>query len=96
MQVIYLESSLDDIEWMRFYYRNIFPSGKKEAIKHIKTAENLLVNHPDIGQAYENNKNIKELVVNKTPFTFIYRVKNENIEILRLWDQRGNRSHLKI
>jgi plasmid stabilization system protein ParE len=96
MQIIYLESSLDDIEWVRFYYRNIFPSGKKEVIRQIKTAEQLLSNYPDIGQSYDDNKNIKELVISRTPFTFIYRIKSEKIEILRLWDQRGNRNHLRF
>ena len=31
MHIVYLESSLDDIEWMRFYYSKIFPAGKKQA-----------------------------------------------------------------
>ncbi|WP_428354285.1 type II toxin-antitoxin system RelE/ParE family toxin [Methyloprofundus sp.] len=94
MYIVYLESSLNDLEWVRFYYKNIFPSGKKQATSHIKASEKLISEHPNIGEVYDSTKNIKELAINKTPFSFIYRVKKDRIEILRLWDQRGDRNNL--
>jgi len=96
MQIVYLESAVNDIKWMRLYYSKIFPSGKKQASVQIKTAEQIIINHPHIGQLFDNEKNIRELVINKTPFSVVYRINNDRVEILRLWDQRGNRSQLNL
>jgi len=96
MQIVYLESSLNDIEWMRFYYSNIFPAGKKQASTHVKRSEQIITNHPHIGQLFDAKKNVRELVIDKTPFSFLYRINEDRIEILRLWDQRGSRSKLTL
>ena len=94
MEIIYLESALDGIEWMKFYYSNIFAAGKKQARTHIKITEKLLIAHPQIGQVYDAANDIRELMISSTPFSFIYRINENRIEVLRLWDQRGNRSKI--
>ena len=94
MYIVYLESFINDIEWMKLYYNNIFPAGKKQASIHIKTTEQIIINHPHIGQVFDGKKNIRELVINKTPFSFLYRINEDRIEILRLWDQRRSRGEL--
>ena len=96
MYIVYLENSLDDIKWMKFYYSNIFPAGKKQASIHIKITEQIIINHPYIGKIIDNEKNVRELIINQTPFSFLYRINEDRIEILRLWDQRGTRSNLKL
>jgi len=81
---------------MKLYYSNFFPAGKKQASIHIKTTEQIIINHPHIGQVFDGNKNIIELVINKTPFSFLYRINEDRIEILRLWDQRRSRGELTV
>lgn len=96
MHIVYLESALDDIEWMRLYYSNIFPAGKKQASINIKTTAQIIINHPYIGKIFDDEKNVRELIINKTPFSFLYRINEDRIEILRIWDQRGSRSKLRL
>ena len=93
MKIIYLKSSIDDIEWMKFYYSNIFLAGKKEAIKHLKRAELMIINFPEIGRLYDEKLWVRELVISKTSFSFLYRINGDNIEILRLWDQRWSKKY---
>ncbi len=62
MKLVYLESSLSDIEWMRFYYTHIFPAGKISAKVHIKKIEQLMMDFPDIGTLFDNEKNVREMV----------------------------------
>ena len=42
MYIVYLESFINDIEWMKLYFNNIFPVGKNQASIHIKTTEQII------------------------------------------------------
>ena len=42
----------------------------------------------------EGMAGIREFPIPRTPFSFIYRVVDDRIEVLRVRDQRGDRSRL--
>ena len=89
MKIVYLPSTLEDLEWMRSYYTTIFPEGAIRAREHLKSAEMLLCNHPRVGHPTDV-AGVQEFSIQKTPFSIIYRVNDDCIEILRVWDNRGN------
>ncbi len=86
MDIIYLESARDDLVWFRHYYEAVFPEGSENAKRHFYAIEQALLAHPFIG--HKVRADVYELPVKKTPFTFVYRVKEHRIEVLRVWDDR--------
>ena len=94
MQIIYLDSSVEDLIWFRHYYKMIFPSGDENARRQVRSIEQLLLDNPDIGHP-THRRDIREFSIPKTPFSFIYRHKSEVIEIIRVWDERQDRKELK-
>ena len=55
----------------------------------------VLRGHPAVGRRVEGMPGIRELLIPRTPFSFIYRVVADRIEVLRVWDRRGDRSRLR-
>jgi plasmid stabilization system protein ParE len=88
MQLIFLPSTEPDFRWIQHYYASIFPQGKQTAQQHIRAAMRLLNENPYVGQANPEHAGVRELSINKTPFSIIYRLTPQSIEVLRLWDQR--------
>ena len=86
MKIVYLESARDDLVWFRHYYMAVFPEGAEKAKSHFKVVEQTLLAHPFIG--HKVREDMYELPLTKTPFTFVYRVKDHRIEVLRVWDDR--------
>ena len=78
---------------MRAYYTSIFPESYKRVREHFRAAERLLIDNPRVGRATEF-PDVRELIIPRTPFTFIYRVEIERIVVLRVWDARADRSFL--
>jgi len=95
MELVYLPSTVSDLEWFRTYYSDAFPNGQKQAQKQFIAIEQILRDNPHIGHKTEFN-NVRELVISKTPFSIIYRLTPDRIEILRIWDNRANPSRLEF
>jgi hypothetical protein len=95
MKLVYLPTTIADIAWMRSYYSRVFPEGHKRAREHFRTTEHLLLTNPCIGHTTEYPK-VREFMIAKTPFSFIYRLTPSHIEVLRVWDNRANRHNLDI
>ncbi len=87
MRLIYLESTIDDLSWLRRYYEEVFPEGRENAQKQFHSIETLLVNNPRVGHV-THQENVFEFSIPKTPFSYIYRVQPDRIEVLRVWDER--------
>ena len=45
MYIVYLESFINDIEWMKLYYNNIFPAGKKQASTTNRKFVHIIIRH---------------------------------------------------
>lgn len=93
MQLVYLPSTVEDFEWFKRYYSEVFPQGLASAQKQFFAIETLLKENPNIGRKTDF-KSVRELGITRTPFSIIYRVKTNRIEVLRIWDNRRDRSNL--
>ena len=93
MKVVYLAGTKPDLEWMRRYYANIFPAGAKKAREHFRACEKSLAQNPMIGHPSEI-AGVRELVVPRTSFVFVYRVLAGRVEVLRVLDGRGEQRGL--
>ena len=74
------------------YYARIFPEGAKRMAERYLRALDVLQENPLIGHPVIGMRSVREFAIPRTPFSFIYRVAENRIEVLRVWDQRGNRS----
>ena len=95
MKLVFLPSTRGDLSWMRTYYTRTFPGGAKRAAAAYFAACELVRDHPAAGRPVEGMQGVRELTIARTPFSFIYRVVEKRIEVLRVWDQRGNRARLR-
>ena len=94
MRLIFLDDALNDLLWMRRYYSQIFPAGNHNAKKQYGACKTLLKENPYIGHP-AHFKNIREYSIPRIPFSFIYEIKQDHIEIHRIWDERQDRDELK-
>jgi len=90
MNIIYLKSSLEDLKWFFYYYETVFVAGQEKAQKQFYSAESLIESNPYIGHPRQNEE-VREFTIPKMPFSFIYRIQEDRIEILRVWDERQDR-----
>ena len=94
MNLVFLPSARTDLLWMRAYFARVFPGGaKRTAEQYIRTSR-VVRGNPLVGHLVEGTAGVREFPIPRTPFSFIYRVVDDRIEVLRLWDQRGDRSRL--
>jgi len=49
----------------------------------IEEQVDILIDHPKMGRT-GRKKDTRELVISRTPFIMVYRIKNQRIELLRL------------
>jgi plasmid stabilization system protein ParE len=95
MKLIYLDSTKPDLAWFRVYYGSVFPEGAAQAAaRYIKAIDNLTGN-PYIGRPIGQD-GLRKLTIQKTPFSVFYRVMEDCIEIVRIWDQRANPEGLEF
>ena len=90
MRIAILRSARLDAEWFREYYGTVFPSGGSGAATHFREAKRLLKSYPQIGHP-SDTADLRELQIFKTPFVIVYRIRADEIQIIRIWDQRAER-----
>jgi plasmid stabilization system protein ParE len=93
MKVVYLQSALPDIAWMRHYYRTVFPQGQSAALTQLASVERLIMDNPAVGKMLGE---AREFPISRTPFSLIYREKSGRIEVLRIWDHRRDRAEFEL
>jgi plasmid stabilization system protein ParE len=90
MKIVYLREALKDMQWVRHYYRNVFPAGQGNARESLRTAERTISQHPFIGSVCEEIEIAREYRLTRTPFSLLYQVFDDRIEILRVIDHRSD------
>ncbi len=90
MKIVYLPSTREDLLWLRRYHEQVFPEGLQRAQKQFHSIELLLAGNPQIGHP-THRVDVRELSIPRTPFSYIYRIAQDRIEILRIWDERRER-----
>lgn len=89
MKFVYLKSSTEDLLWMRKYYNQVFPNGKVSASKNFEMVKSLLLQHNCLGVEVGFGKNVRKFQIPKTPFSILYRLQKDRIEVLRILDERA-------
>jgi plasmid stabilization system protein ParE len=89
VEVVYLPRAVADLRWLRRYYAVVFPEGAKRARERVLATERLLSENPHVGEL-TGIADVREFPVRRTPFLFVYRIRSDRVEILRVWDQRGD------
>ena len=79
---------------MRTYYAHIFQDGAKRAAAQYRRTCGVIRDNPLVGRPVEEMEGVRGFSIPRTPFSFIYRVVDDRIEVLRVWDQRSDRSRL--
>ena len=93
MKVVFLASSDAGVRWFTRYYKTAFPEGQRNARAQMANSLAILAENPRIGHVV-GKRGQRELPIPRTPFSLIYWVANDRIEILRLWDGRANPDRL--
>lgn len=93
MKLVYLPTAFADIVWMRRYYRDVFPQGAKKAREHLVAIERLIMENPNAGRRFRAGR---EIPIIRTPFTIIYRVRGDTIEVVHVWDARRHPDDLQF
>jgi plasmid stabilization system protein ParE len=88
MKIVFLETTAQDIQWFRFYYRSVFPAGSAKARDTLRAIQATLAANPYAGHPSDARKTVREISIPRTPFVVVYRVTPTRIEVLRLWDSR--------
>jgi plasmid stabilization system protein ParE len=89
MKIIFLPTTAPDFEWIADYYLSIFPEGGPKAYQRLDRSLSNLSDNPYLGKAITRT-GYRQYSVPRTPFSLIYRVSGETIEIFHIWDQRSN------
>jgi len=89
MNIVFLPSTKADLRWFKRYYTSVFPEGRRNADQQYRAFLALLRNHPMIGAPADGVPNAREHRIRNTPFSVIYRVTPDEIQIIRLSDQRS-------
>lgn len=90
MDIVFLATAKRDLRWFRSYYVRTFPEGGGKANQEFLGALERLSAFAESGPVSLRIEGARELRVQRTPFTFIYRIKTTRIEILRVVDERSD------
>lgn len=90
MKLVFLASTKADLRWFKRYYVSVFPQGRSKADKQFLALQKALKANPFIGHPSDITEGTREFPVLQTPFSFIYRVREDRIEILRVIDNRAD------
>jgi plasmid stabilization system protein ParE len=72
---------------VRRYYGSVFPEGRRNAGARLRKAVASLEANPYLGHLTDE-ADVLEFVISRTPFSLLYRIKGDTLEVLRLWDNR--------
>jgi len=89
MKIVFLAAAKQDLRWFKTYYIQAFPEGRANADRQYRAMLQLLKTSPMIGAPTDDIPAAREYPIRNTPFSVIYRVKPDVIEILRVFDQRS-------
>ena len=93
MQIKFLADAKADLRWFKQYYSRVFPAGRSKADQQYRALLMLLKSQPRAGHQDGDFPGVFEYVVPGIPFTVLYRINDDAIEIMRLYDQRSEFSN---
>jgi plasmid stabilization system protein ParE len=91
MRITFLATAKGDLRWFKRYYTSAFPDGRQNADRQFVSAQKAIRQHPLIGHPSVQLAGAREFHIQRTPFSLIYRIVDDRIEVLRVLDGRGER-----
>ncbi len=89
MKVEWTHPALADLIEAQIYIAQENPQAAEKIAQRVWEASHHLVDNPEIGRSGHVD-GTRELVVGQTPYLIVYRVRNNQVEILRVWHARQN------
>jgi toxin ParE1/3/4 len=89
VRIRFRRSAQASVKWFRHYYSGVFQAGEANAGRHFEVALLTLEAHLRAGKVVDEDRQIRELQIARTPFAIIYVIENEDVVILRLKDGRA-------
>ena len=84
MQIIWLKTALKNLNEIAEYIAQESPQAASQAVEAIETQVNLLATQPSMGRP-GRVLGTRELVISNTHYLVPYRIKNNAVEILRVF-----------
>ncbi|RFB78487.1 type II toxin-antitoxin system RelE/ParE family toxin [Methylovirgula sp. 4M-Z18] len=85
MNIVWSDEALDDIEQLRTYIAQDNPhAARRVAIAIVDAVTKMLPSNPEIGRPGRVS-GTRELVIPRLPYIVPYRVRNETIQVLRVY-----------
>jgi len=85
MTIVWSPQAIDDLVALRAYIAEDNKAAAQRTVLHIiRTIEQLLSDNPDMGRA-GRVPGTRELVVSRTPYIVPYRIRNNRIQVLRVY-----------
>jgi toxin ParE1/3/4 len=82
--IMWLDDAVQDLRSLHQHITLENPLAANRVAKRILNAVNMLIEQPAMGRQGRVH-NTRELIVSGSPFIIPYRVKNKNVEILRVF-----------
>ena len=95
MIVVWLPRAIADRDAQVDYIAQDKPLAAIEQGDRIVEQVVLLAQHPEMGRV-GRRRGTRELVISRTPFIVVYRIKSERIELLRVLHGAQKWPHLKV
>jgi toxin ParE1/3/4 len=89
LRVRWTRPALTDLIEAQNYIARDNPAAAQAVAQRLWDAARQIADNPNIGRP-GHNPGTREWVVMRTPYLIVYRLRNETIEILRLWHGRRN------
>jgi plasmid stabilization system protein ParE len=87
-KIVLLKSAIVDLQWMRVYHETYFPEGLASAQTRFEKCFRLSGAFPKMGRVAGKLPRGR-FSVPKLPFTIVYQQRDDEIEIIRILDQRS-------
>jgi toxin ParE1/3/4 len=84
MQIIWLKTALKNLDEIAEYITQESPQAASQVVEVIETQVNLLATQPALGRP-GRVLGTRELVISNTHYLVPYRIKNNKVEILRVF-----------
>ena len=90
MRLVYLASAKPGLRWFHRYYTSVFPEGKALADRRFLAVQALLKSNSHAGHESEIVPGAREFPVPRTPFTYVYQIREDRVEVLLIADNRSD------
>jgi len=89
MRLRYTPSFFESLDWFIDYYARVFPEGRENGKRAYAQAIQALKSGQALPRAYDTSRDLYELPLTNTPFSFLLRIHKGKADLLHLRDRRG-------